>query len=661
MPIHAEARGDGFALALMGDFGWDVTAAGVQSALKQAAGKPLTVQVNSYGGDALAGIAIHNMLARYPGPKTAVVEGVAASAASIAIMAADRIVMPDNAMMMIHEAWGGAQGDAQMLRDQADLMDRISASYLAAYVKKSGQPAETVAQMMKDETWMTAQEAVDLGFANEVAPPSEVRAMAVPAGRFERVPAALAASTPSQETVRMPDVNMPAGGQPAAEDHPQAAAPITVPEARAPQRPAGADTTAILDIAARNSLDVAWVQAQIAAGASREAALEAALDVLATRRPIAPTGPVRVTRDEGDTFRAHASAAIAAKMANRPIEHSAEGHEFRDLSMLGLARELMARAGERNVHRLTNADVAERILAQTHTTSDFPNVLVNSTNKVLTMLFAAQMNNWSSWCDEYEVDDFKTITTNNIGQFPEPLVMPESGPVTLGTVGEEAETFNVKERGRLLRLSRPALINDDLRAFSKLTQDAAMGAYTALRRTVFGVLTANANMADGNAAFSSAHSNLGTAGALTTTTYAELWALLAQMTTPTRSGLDPVAPPLPPPSSLVLIVPPAKARTALELTSSLIVPTAAGNALPTQWRGQVSVEMDGFLFTGNGPYYLARTEAGMRAMEIAYLRGRRTPTVSSAEAIDYTGVTFRVLFDFEAKLSTWRTIAANLG
>jgi hypothetical protein len=112
---------------------------------------------------------------------------------------------------------------------------------------------------------------------------------------------------------------------------------------------------------------------------------------------------------------------------------------------------------------------------------------------------------------------------------------------------------------------------------------------------------------------------------------------------------------------VALLVPPAELRTAYELVGNIIVPTAAGNALPTEYRSMITVVPEPLLNTGNQPYYMARTEPGMRALEVAYIRGQRTPVVNSAEEIGTSGVTFRVVFDFGAAAVQARTIAANLG
>lgn len=97
----------------------------------------------------------------------------------------------------------------------------------------------------------------------------------------------------------------------------------------------------------------------------------------------------------------------------------------------------------------------------------------------------------------------------------------------------------------------------------------------------------------------------------------------------------------------------------MELLGNRIVPTATGAVLPDGYRSQTSMVMEPFLDTGNDPYYLARTD--IRAVEVAYLAGRRMPEVTSAETITSTSMDFRVLFDFGAKAVTFRTIAANLG
>jgi HK97 family phage major capsid protein len=188
--IKAAANGSTLELALIGEVGWDISATMLQRELVGRT-EDLTINLFSYGGDAIEGLAIYSMLARYPGKKRMVIDGVAASAASVIAMAGDEIVMPESSFLMIHEAWGLAIGGSSDLRQQANLIDRISAAYRQAYSARSGMSDEDVASLMAAESWLTAAEAVEFGFATEAAPAREIRSAAVPHGRFAKVPQAL--------------------------------------------------------------------------------------------------------------------------------------------------------------------------------------------------------------------------------------------------------------------------------------------------------------------------------------------------------------------------------------------------------------------------------------------------------------------------------------
>jgi hypothetical protein len=425
--------------------------------------------------------------------------------------------------------------------------------------------------------------------------------------------------------------------------------------------PSGASLAELQGIAQRGGLDSDWIVAQLTARATPEAARDAAIDAVAARRAPTQTPGTGVIGDESAVFVSRATEGLSSRLMNTaPTE---AGREFRSLGLHGMIREIALRSGRRDAHRMNSDDLADFVL-RAHSTSDFPNILANSANKTVRAMYGAYPNTWSSWVQEVDVPDFKTITAAFAGQFPEVQEIAEGGEVKYGTIAEEAETYAVKERARLVRLTRQAIINDDTRALEQTLRQAALAGYTALRRVVFGILTTNAAMADSVALFSTAtgarlDSNLGSAGALSATTFTELRALLNKQYAPVRTGDTASRAPLPPPSQVVLLVGPDEEDTAMELLGNRIVPTVTGAVLPDGYRAQTSMVMEPFLDTGNDPYYLARTD--IRAVELAYLNGRRAPEVTSAEQISHTGMDFRVLFDFGAKAVTFRTIAANLG
>ncbi len=137
----------------------------------------INVFINSPGGDVFAGMAIYNLLKMHKANVTVHVIGWAASAASVIAMAGDQIVMDDNAMMVIHDPWSCMCGTAAEFREAAESLDRIEGTIVATYAARTGQTAKTVAAMMEAETWMTAQEALDLGFATEIIAAKKAAAM----------------------------------------------------------------------------------------------------------------------------------------------------------------------------------------------------------------------------------------------------------------------------------------------------------------------------------------------------------------------------------------------------------------------------------------------------------------------------------------------------
>ncbi|OQW67183.1 MAG: Clp protease [Proteobacteria bacterium ST_bin11] len=128
----------------------------------------LELNIHSPGGSLLEGLAIHSALKNHPAKVLGHVDGLAASAASIILMAADRITMPEDGFIMIHNAQGGAYGDAAELRDMAALMEKLQGTAVDIYVRRTGLDRQTIVDMMSKETWMSAAEAKTLGFCDEV-------------------------------------------------------------------------------------------------------------------------------------------------------------------------------------------------------------------------------------------------------------------------------------------------------------------------------------------------------------------------------------------------------------------------------------------------------------------------------------------------------------
>lgn len=131
----------------------------------------INIYINSYGGSVFEGTAIYNQLRRNPAHKTVYIDGFACSVASVIAMAGDEIIMPRNALMMIHNMWMGAVGNAAELRKAADDLDVINSAGRGAYLAKAGDklPEAKLIEMMDAETWLTAEDCITYGLADRLA------------------------------------------------------------------------------------------------------------------------------------------------------------------------------------------------------------------------------------------------------------------------------------------------------------------------------------------------------------------------------------------------------------------------------------------------------------------------------------------------------------
>ncbi|MFU8832114.1 MAG: head maturation protease, ClpP-related [Wenzhouxiangella sp.] len=138
----------------------------------EAAGEveEIHVSINSRGGEVDHGLAIYNYLRNHPALVTVRVEGVAASSASIIAMAGDTIIMPANAMMMVHNPWTFAIGNAAELHKVAADLEKFEAALMATYMARTDKPEAEIKALLDGDTWLLAEEAKELGFADIVEP-----------------------------------------------------------------------------------------------------------------------------------------------------------------------------------------------------------------------------------------------------------------------------------------------------------------------------------------------------------------------------------------------------------------------------------------------------------------------------------------------------------
>lgn len=148
---------------------WGVSAAAFINDIRaHKEAKSINLSIHSPGGSLLDGLAMYNALRSHSAKVHAHVEGLAASAASIVLMAGDVITMPEDAFIMIHNPWTFAAGDSDEMRDIADTMDKMKTSIVNIYKNRTGKTTEDIESMMDEETWLNSSEALEHGFADTI-------------------------------------------------------------------------------------------------------------------------------------------------------------------------------------------------------------------------------------------------------------------------------------------------------------------------------------------------------------------------------------------------------------------------------------------------------------------------------------------------------------
>lgn len=184
-PVKA-AHQDGRTLAIADEIGdrgdgRGVTVNFVRGFLRRVGAGPVTVNINSTGGDFFAGLAIYNLLREHDGEVTANVLGVAASAASLIAMASDELRVAKAGFLMIHNAWAIALGNRHDMRATADLLEQFDAAMAGVYADRSGMSPEKIAALMDAETFFSGEQAVANGLADGLLASDEIESDDEPA------------------------------------------------------------------------------------------------------------------------------------------------------------------------------------------------------------------------------------------------------------------------------------------------------------------------------------------------------------------------------------------------------------------------------------------------------------------------------------------------
>jgi hypothetical protein len=328
---------------------------------------------------------------------------------------------------------------------------------------------------------------------------------------------------------------------------------------------------------------------------------------------------------------------------------------YRGMSCTALCREVLT-AGGFSIRNKTDAEIVTLAL---HTTSDFPNILAATLNKVLLAAYDYQAPSYKRWAKASTARDFKTMSRNRFGEFPILLALGESGEIKAGTISESKESYAIATYARKFNVTRQVLINDDLNAMQSIPTGIGVQAAALENRTVYAILTANAAMSDSVTLFHATHGNSGT-GAISIASFDAMRAAMM-----IQKGVDGVT--LINIQPKYVIVPAAKLTIAQQFlmssgqTANGVKPNDQAKFNP--FAGLMEPVGEGILdATSTTAWYGAGDPNACPTIEYSYLEGQSGPQIIRTENEgDVLGASFKTFLDFGAKAIDWRALYYSTG
>ncbi|WP_392439927.1 ClpP-like prohead protease/major capsid protein fusion protein [Edwardsiella piscicida] len=626
--------------------GWGITARQFSDDLSALGNLThMELRIHSPGGDVFEGLAIYNLLKNHPASKTVYIDGLAASMASVIAMVGDRVLIPENGMMMIHRPWGIQGGDAEEMRRYADLLDKIEETLIPAYMAKTGKSAEELAAMLEAETWMNGKECVEHGFADELLEP--VKAMAM------------------LESGRIEGMNMPKDIKNM----------ITAPQAnagRGSSTPAGVSVeqeriNGIKDLFAMFGNRHVGMMAQCIEDAA--CSVDQAKDKLLAElgKGATPTNQLNGTQNRtiahiyagngnftGDGIR----QALNARLGHEAVER---GNPYNMMSLFDMAKASLTDRGVGVAGFGNRAQIVA--LALTHSTSDFSHILAGGAEKSVLTGWQNSSETFSQWTKKGTLSNFHEAKRVGLDGFSKLDKVPEGAEYKYVTTNDRGVPIALATYGNLFSITRQAIINDDLSQLTTIPQAMGRAAARTVGNLVYLVLTSNGKFTDGKPLFHADHGNL-IAGGMD---QAGLSAARKMMRLQADANGDPLN--ITPAFVIVPADLESSARMYIESESTLKpVPIDGGKTTPNQNAGIINVVkgmgeviVEPRLDRRNNKEWYVAAAQGSDTIEVAYLDGMDTPYIEQQEGFEIDGLTYKVRIDAGIAALDYRGMVKSSG
>lgn len=368
--------------------------------------------------------------------------------------------------------------------------------------------------------------------------------------------------------------------------------------------------------------------------------------------------PSFISKDERDKFRAAAADAMLLRACRRVKNPAPGSKDLMGFSLSELARESLRTAGL-PVHggtlEMVGRALSNPLQTRSATSSDFPAILANVANKSLFEGYETQEETWRVWVEPGFAADFKPHTLVRASETDDLDEVLEGDEYKHGSMSDEKETFKIATYGKLFRVSRQAIINDDLGALTDIPKKHGEAAARKIGDVVYAVLTANSAMGDGVALFDAEHSNIGTGGLVSETTMAEGIKLMGlQKDLQGLSNLNI--------RSQFFIAPVTLEGSAevffnsAQFAGDNIAATRANPYAGARFTRVYEPRLDA---DSTKAWYLAGPRG--KTIKVFFLNGNEEPYIESREGWTVDGAEFKVRIDAAAKAVDWRALIKNEG
>ena len=605
--------------------------------------KQINLHIHSPGGDVFDGIAIYNLLKNHPANVTVYIDGLAASMASVIAMAGNEVIMPENAMMMIHKPWGIQGGDAEDMRKYADLLDKVENTLIPAYANKTGKTPEELAEMLSAETWLNGKECVEQGFADKLAEP--LVAMASIKSRkledFEKMPNEI------KNMLFKPQGNAGASAQQATQT--EQSAPVNQTQTMT------VDNTAQVqaELNKRNA-DIKAVFAPF--GSAHDSLLveclgdlsitaEQAKDKLLAKLGANTTPSAAVTpyADNGNIVGDSVKQSLLARAGIDKDKVNAKDNAYNSMTLRELARASLV---DRGISVSGQNAMSMVGLAFTHSSSDFGQILIDVAHKSLLKGWETAAENFDQFTSRGTLTDFRAAKRVGLGDFGYLPQVGEGEEYTYGTIGDEGASVALATYGQLFSITRQAILNDDMHLLTKIPEKMGQAARATIAKLVFALLTGNAIAQDGKALFDASHKNTLTGAALDVTSIDKAIQLM-------NGFVNARGEPLAIEPEFMLLPTSLHTRAKQVLGSASVEGADSNSGIINPIRDIVPALKSARLQVANPKsWYLINKEA----IEISYLDGIDTPYIEQQNGFTVDGVSTKVRIDAGVNVIDYRGI-----